>query len=66
MAPFIRIALRYLTFPLIIFGLINETEAADIISDPELTQWISLGLGMLSPLIAEGWYALARWWGWSK
>lgn len=66
MAPFIRIALRYLTGPLIIFGVINESEASDIISDPELMQWISLGLGMLAPVVSEGWYALARWWGWSK
>ncbi|MCC6479993.1 MAG: hypothetical protein IT552_12385 [Sphingomonadaceae bacterium] len=66
MAPFIRIALRYLTVPLLLFGLINESEAADIVADPDLLQWVSLGLGTIAPFIAEGWYWLARRFGWSK
>lgn len=64
MAAIIRIALRYATFPLLYYGLINENEAMDLIADPEIAQWISLGLGILSPVIAEGWYWLAKRWGW--
>ena len=65
MAPFVRIALRYATLPLLYFGLINETEASDIINDPELLQWISLGLGSVAPIVAEGWYWLAKKLGWT-
>ena len=66
MAPIIRILLRYATAPLIIFGLINENEAADLIADPEIAQWVSLGAGMVSPFLAEGWYWTARKLGWAK
>lgn len=66
MAPIIRIILRYLTFPLIAFGLINEREAADIITDPQITQWISLSAGMVAPFVAEGWWWLARKFGWNR
>lgn len=66
MGPFIRIGLRYATMPLLYFGIINPDEAADIISEPELVQYISLGLGMIAPTIAEGWYYLARKLGWEK
>ena len=66
MGPIIRIALRYATFPLLYFGLIQEHEAADLIADPEIAQWVSLGAGMVSPFLAEGWYWLARKFGWAK
>lgn len=65
MAPIIRIALRYITFPLLAFGLILPEEQADIIGDPELVQWISTGLGVLAPIAAEYWYWIARKAGWS-
>lgn len=60
MGPIIRIGLRYATFPLLYFGLIEEHEAADLIADPEIAQWVSLGLGFLAPVISEGWYWLAK------
>lgn len=66
MAPIIRIVLRYATFPLLYYGLINEGGASDIIADPEIAQWVSLAAGMVAPVLAEGWYALAKRWGWSK
>lgn len=66
MAPFIRIFLRYATFPLIYFGLINENEAMDIIAEPEIAQWISLWIGLAVPFITEGWYWLARKFRWVK
>ena len=66
MGPIIRIFLRYTTFPLLYFGLINPNEAADIIADPQIAQWVSLGAGIASPFLAEGWYWLARKWGWAK
>lgn len=66
MAPIIRILLRYLTFPLLALGWILPHEQQDIIADPELVGYISFGLGILSPLVAEGWYALAKKFGWKK
>lgn len=66
MAPIIRIILRYGTFPLLYFGLIHENEAADLIADPEIIQWVSLAVGAVAPFIAEGWYFLARKLGWKK
>lgn len=64
MAAIIRIALRYLTFPLLWVGLILPQEQQDLIADPDLVSWISTGLGLLSPIVAEGWYALAKRFGW--
>ena len=66
MAPIIRIFLRYMTAPLLYFGLINANEASDLIADPEIAQWVSLAAGAIAPFVAEGWYWLARKWGWSK
>lgn len=66
MAPLIRILLRYFTAPLLYFGLINANEASDLIADPEIAQWISLGAGFVAPFIAEGWYWAAKRFGWSK
>lgn len=64
MGPLIRIALRYATFPLLYFGLINENEAADVIADPDFYQWVSLAVGMVAPILSEGWYWLAKRMGW--
>jgi hypothetical protein len=66
MAPFIRIALRYLTIPLLAIGLILPEEQQEIIADPELVQWICTALGILAPTVAEGWYWLARKLGWER
>lgn len=66
MAPIIRIALRYLTFPLLYFGLIQEHEASDLIADPQIAQWVSLAAGFVAPFAAEAWYWLARKFGWEK
>lgn len=66
MAPLIRILLRYATAPLLYFGLINANEAGDLIADPEIAQWVSLGAGIAAPIITEGWYWLAKRFGWAK
>lgn len=66
MAPFIRIFLRYVTLPLLAMGLILPEEQQAIIADPDLVSYACAGLGFLAPLAAEGWYLLARRFGWSK
>lgn len=66
MAPLVRILLRYITLPLLALGLILPEEQQAIIADPELVSYASTGLGLLAPLVAEGWYVLARQFGWAK
>jgi len=66
MGPLIRILLRYATFPLLDFGLIQEHEAADLIADPQIAQWVSLAAGMVAPVAAEAWYWAASKMGWAK
>ncbi|MEO3389478.1 hypothetical protein [Mesorhizobium sp. CAU 1741] len=64
MGAIIRIALRYATFPLLYYGVITEHEASDLIADPEIAQWASLALGVVAPIISEGWYLMAKRLGW--
>lgn len=66
MGPLIRIALRYATFPLLYFGVINSNEASDLIADPQIAQWVSLGAGIVAPILSEGWYWAANKLGWPK
>ena len=66
MGPIVRILLRYATAPLLYYGLINSNEASDLIADPQIAQWVSLAAGAVAPMVAEGWYALAKRWGWEK
>ncbi|MGF0540578.1 hypothetical protein ACQQ2Q_21495 [Agrobacterium sp. ES01] len=63
-AAIIRILLRYAAGPLILYGLISPEEATDIINDPDIHSYVGIAFGLLSPLIAEGWYALAKRFGW--
>lgn len=66
MAPIIRIILRYISLPLVMLGWILPEEQADIIADPDFVFWATQIIGWGTPIIVEGWYALARRWGWSK
>lgn len=64
MGAIARILLRYATFPLLAVGLILPEEQQNIIGDPDIVGWVSTALGMLAPVVAEGWYWLAKRWGW--
>ncbi|GAA2848467.1 MULTISPECIES: hypothetical protein [Aminobacter] len=66
MAPIIRILLRYVTLPLLALGWILPEEQQALIADPEIVAWVSTGLGIIAPLVAEGWYWAARSFGWAK
>lgn len=57
-APFVRIALRILGGYLIGRGLAGEDDMR-LFTDPEL-------VGAVTIAVSEGWYALAKWRGWSK
>ena len=58
MAPFIRIAVRYLAGALIAKGYFDQGDAG-LFMDPEL-------IGAIVALVNEGWYFMARRLGWAK
>ena len=62
MAPFIRIALRYLGGYLAARGWLAQADAG-LFTDPELVAAISYGAAALCALIGEGWYYVAKKWG---
>ncbi len=57
-----RIILRYVSGALVAYGFIPHDAGADLAMDPDLAVLIGAGLGMLT----EGFYALARRFGWAK
>lgn len=57
-APFIRIGLRYLGGALIGWGYATEDDLW-VLDDPEL-------VGAISVALSEGWYLLAKKFGWAK
>lgn len=58
LAPFVRIALRYLSGYLIARGLLDPAAASDFV-DPEI-------VGAVVGAINEAWYLAARKFGWEK
>lgn len=58
----IRIALRYGAAYLVARGLLTDEAGATIATDPDVQMMIGVGMGS----VAEGWYYLARRFGWSK
>lgn len=59
-----RIALRYISGALVIKGLLPE--GTDLTADPDLLNVAEVGLGVAIGAATEGWYWLARKFGWSK
>jgi hypothetical protein len=66
MSAFVRIALRYLAAYLVARGLLTEGDGSMLSSDPDLAMLLETGVGFASGAIAEGWYMLARKFGWAK
>jgi hypothetical protein len=65
MAPFIRIGLRYLSGYLVARGFLAQSDAG-LFNDPESIAAISYGGAALCAAFGEGWYALAKHFGWTK
>lgn len=63
-APFIRIALRYLSGALVTKGMIDAATAEAIVTEPGLVTSLTVGLeaiiGLFLALASEGWYRAAR------
>lgn len=66
MSVFIRILLRWVAGFLIAKGIFAPDDAQIFTADPEIERLLVTGLGSLAGAVAEGWYALARRWGWAK
>jgi hypothetical protein len=65
MGVLIRIGLRYGAGILVAKGLISA-EFGDMVSwDDDISSMIEIGLGGVSALAAEGWYLIAKRFGWS-
>jgi hypothetical protein len=58
----IRIGLRYGAAFLVARGLLSPDDGATLATDPD----VQLVAGMAAGAVAEGWYFLARKFGWSK
>lgn len=60
MAPLIRILLRYAAMALVTRGLISDEAGATLATDPD----VQLAVGALIGFATEGWYWLAKRFGW--
>lgn len=66
MSALIRIGLRYLAAVLVARGLLLESDANMLANDPEMAAMIEAAIGAAIGAITEGWYMLARKYGWNK
>lgn len=64
MAPFIRIALRWIAGALITAGYLSS-EDRSLFADPDLVSVVVSIAGLICGVVAEVWYYLARRLGWS-
>lgn len=65
MAPFVRIGLRWLGGMLVAKGWLGTGDQS-LFADPDMVQAACWALAALCAIVSEGWYVLARRWGWSK
>ena len=63
LAPLVRILLRWLGGMLVANGYLTDQ---GILADPELERTICFGLAALCGVVSEGWFYLARKYGWSR
>jgi len=62
----IRILLRYASGALVAKGLLSAEDGANFATDPDIVQVLEVAAGMAIGAATEGWYYLARKFGWSK
>ncbi|MER9079970.1 hypothetical protein [Mesorhizobium sp. M0895] len=61
----IRILLRYAAGALVAKGLLAPEDGASLAIDPDVTQLLQVGAGFAISAATEGWYWIARKFGWS-
>jgi len=59
-----RIALRYLAAFLVARGILPADVRDGIFADPELVDVLQAGIGVAIGATVEGWYAIAKRYGW--
>lgn len=64
-APITRIVLRYLAMYVALRGFLPEDVAKAISEDPQFIELVNMGIGLAIAAINEGWYALAKKYGWN-
>ena len=65
MSVLVRILLRYGAGILIAKGVLAPDIGTELAADPDITQAVQVGLGLVLGAISEGWYWLARKLGWN-
>lgn len=61
-----RILLRYAAGALVAHGLLASDVGNQLAMDPDVLAALEVGVGAILMAISEGWYYLARRFGWSK
>jgi hypothetical protein len=61
----IRIILRYFAGFLVAKGLLSPEDGSTFAVDPDIAQFMEMGVGIAVGAITEGYYYLARRWGWT-
>lgn len=64
-APLIRIFLRYLAGILVARGLLTAETGGILSADPDVYAVVETAAGLAIAAATEGYYYLARKWGWS-
>lgn len=66
MSVFVRILLRYLAGMLVARGLLMESDGNMLASDPEVASFLEMAAGAALGTLSEGWYMLAKKFGWKQ
>ena len=62
--PIARVLVRYVSGALVMKGLLDAGVGKQIASDPDLVALVQTGLGLLMSAVTEGFYWLAKRYGW--
>lgn len=66
MVPVItRIALRYLAAALVAKGMFTAADAGQFAADPDVVNLVEVSIGLAIAGATEGWYAIAKRFGWN-
>lgn len=66
LSPLARIIVRYAAGFFVAKGLLPSETGATLAIDIDVINYVDLALGISFAAISEGWYALARRFGWAK
>lgn len=64
-APLIRILLRYTAGALVMYGIVSQGMGDTLASDPDVLMVMEVVIGALMAAGVEGYYLLARRFGWA-